>query len=59
MKLEDFIDALYKAGWQATTDAQHEKIEKMWRNLFPVVAELEDDLHDLKESFYITDKVNE
>jgi len=49
MKLEDFIDALNEAGWQATTDAQHEKIEKLWRKLFPLAAELEDDIQILVE----------
>ena len=46
MKLEDFIDDLYKAGWQAVGDAQHANIEKLWRELFPCVAQLSDELQE-------------
>lgn len=46
MRFNDFTDALYAAGWEAPNDAQHRQIKELWRNLFPVVAELEDELHD-------------
>lgn len=48
MKLDDFITKMYDSGWLATHDAQHSKIEALWRELFPVVAELEDELEQLK-----------
>ena len=46
MKLEDFIEELYKAGWQSVADAQHTKIERLWRDMFPCVAKLSDELLD-------------
>lgn len=33
MKLEDFVDALYGAGWVASNDAQHNHIRKVWKQL--------------------------
>ena len=44
MRKEEFIKELYAAGWVANCDAQHSEIEKLWRKLFPVVADLEDEL---------------
>ncbi len=41
MKKRQFIDAVGCAGWEATHDAQHEGIEALWRQLFPVQAEVE------------------
>lgn len=49
MKFNDFVDALYAAGWKSPNDAQHTYIEEFWRKLFPVVAELEDELHDIEQ----------
>jgi hypothetical protein len=46
MRKQDFIDALQKAGWVSINDAQWTEIEKLWRELWPVIAELEDDLED-------------
>ena len=44
MKLQDFIDELVKAGWEATGDAQHKNIKYLHQQLFPVIAQLEEDL---------------
>ena len=48
MKFSDFVDALYSAGWRAPCDAQHTEIKKLWRNLFPSVAEIEDELEEAR-----------
>ncbi len=48
MKKQDFIEALKQAGWRAVHDAQHEQIAMLHRELFPVVAELEDELKVIK-----------
>ena len=42
MKFDDFIKALQDAGWKNTGDAQYSEIKKLWRKMFPVIAELED-----------------
>lgn len=47
MRFQEFIDELYKAGWKSPCDAQHHNIEKLWRKLFPVIAQLEDELDKL------------
>ena len=44
----DFIHALHEAGWQAIHDAQYEGISRVWRDLFPVVAKLQDEIDCLK-----------
>ena len=49
MKKQDFIDALYEAGWDSTADAQHSEIEKLWASIFPCVAALEVEVQDLQE----------
>jgi len=46
MKKQDFIDRLYKSGWDSLADGQHTRIEAFWKELFPVVAELEGELED-------------
>jgi hypothetical protein len=46
MRFDDFLKALESAGWSATRDAQHEKIKELWRNLWPVLAELEQELYE-------------
>jgi hypothetical protein len=46
MRKQQFIDALYNAGWDAPHDAQHSKIEELHRKLFPVIADLEEELED-------------
>lgn len=33
ISLDDFVDALHKAGWRSVYDAQHTEIEKLWRKL--------------------------
>ena len=47
MRFKDFIIALDDAGWQGVADAQHSKIEALHRKMFPVIAELENELSDL------------
>lgn len=47
MKQQDFIDAIYLAGWRDNSDAQHKGIKALHRKLFPVVAALEDELDDI------------
>lgn len=47
MKLKDFIEALTEAGWEATSDAQHEGIKSLHEQIFPVVSGLEEDVQDL------------
>jgi hypothetical protein len=46
MKKQDFIDRLYAAGWDSFADGQHSRIEEFWKDLFPVVAELEGELEE-------------
>lgn len=50
MRKQQFIDAVYDAGWRANHDAQHEHIEKLWAKLFPTVAYLESQIPDLIET---------
>ena len=47
MKLNDFKEELEKAGWSATSDAQHWGIEDMHKKLFPIIAELEKENFEL------------
>ena len=49
MRSKDFIDALYKAGWDSTADGQHSGAIKLWAELFPSVAHAENELWDLNE----------
>ena len=46
MRRQEFIDALYEAGWRAPLDAQHTEIKKLFARLFPTVAALEDEIDD-------------
>ncbi len=50
MRFHDFIDALYECGWKAPNDAQHENIKELWRKLFPIIAELEEEVADLEHT---------
>lgn len=42
MKQQDFINALYDAGWDNIGDAQHTKIKALHIQIFPIIAELEE-----------------
>ena len=42
MRYSDFEDALKKAGWQATLDAQHAGLRQLWEKAFPLHAKIED-----------------
>lgn len=46
MRLREFIDSLYDAGWTATSDAQWTRIAELHKKLFPVIAQLESELED-------------
>jgi len=48
MRLQEFIDSLVDAGWNATSDAQWTKITELHKKLFPVIAQLEAELEDAK-----------
>ena len=48
MKLEDFIEALYKSGWDSPDDAKHTKITELHKKLFPVISALEYEIEDLR-----------
>ena len=52
MKLQDFIDELYKTGWEASHDAQWTKIKELHKRLFPIIAELEQAQRPLVEDAY-------
>ena len=47
MRLNDFVNELHEAGWDATSDAQHHGIEDLHKKLFPVIAELEKENFEL------------
>ena len=49
MKLQDFILKLDEAGWVGSSDAQHDGIANLHRELFPVVASLEAEVIELQE----------
>lgn len=33
MTFQEFVEALYKAGWRDPLDAQHTEIKKLWEEL--------------------------
>jgi hypothetical protein len=51
MRKDEFINALYSCGWNSDNDAQHKKVTELHREIFPVVASLEDDLACANEDF--------
>ena len=50
MRKQQFIDAIYAAGWRPSLDAHHSEIAKVWATCFPTVAELEEEISDLIET---------
>ena len=46
MRLKDFIAAMYDAGWRDNCDAQHSGIKALHKQLFPVIAEIEEEMED-------------
>lgn len=42
MKQQDFINALYDAGWYNLGDEQHINIKYLHKQIFPIIAELEE-----------------
>ena len=49
MRKQDFITELQEAGWEGVHDAQHDRIGILWKRMFPLVAELEDEIEDLEK----------
>jgi hypothetical protein len=47
MRFKTFVGELEAAGWRNTLDAQYTNIKCMWRTMYPVVAELEDENEEL------------
>lgn len=52
MRLQEFIDSLVDAGWNATSDAQWTKITALHKKLFPVIAQLEAELEDANNEIF-------
>ena len=50
MRFQEFIDALYDAGWVSKHDAQYSEIKKLHKKLFPAVSELELELKEIEDS---------
>ncbi len=46
MRLQEFIDSLFAAGWTSSSDAQWTRIAALHKKLFPVIAQLESELED-------------
>jgi cell shape-determining protein MreC len=46
MRFDKFVDSLLEAGWLSSNDAQHTQIRKLWKKMYPTVAELEDELEE-------------
>ncbi len=47
MKFDDFLEALDRAGWEGIHDAQHRHIKLLWAKMYPVIAELEQEVFEL------------
>lgn len=58
MKKQEFIDALYEAGWSSPCDAQHENIGKLWRKMHPELAKMEDEMADAIEQAHMAGQHN-
>ena len=52
MKRQDFIDALYSAGWRANNDAQWSGAERLHAKIFPSVAAMEDEIIDAAQDAF-------
>lgn len=48
MRLKDFISAMYDAGWRDSCDAHHSGIKALHKQLFPVIAEMEEEMEDAR-----------
>jgi hypothetical protein len=53
MKRQEFIDALYEAGWEASHDAQWSGAGKLWRKIYPSVAAIQDEMSDAIEAAHM------
>ena len=46
MRFDDFVRALVESGWRDTNDAQHTNIKKLWEKMYPVLAQVEQELFE-------------
>ena len=46
MRFDDFVRALVESGWRDTNDAQHTNIKKLWEQMYPVLALVEQELFE-------------
>lgn len=58
MKRQEFVEAVYDAGWRATADAHHKGINALWEKLFPTAAAIELE-HDDYRAMGINDCLRE
>lgn len=57
MRLDDFINDLYLAGWKPDNDAQWHGVAAFHKKLFPVIAELEETIKDLENELFETQEL--
>lgn len=50
MRKQEFINALYDAGWDAPNDAQWDGVTALWEKIFPTAAKIEAEIPELIES---------
>ena len=51
----EFVDALYRAGWDSPCDAQWDKITKLYKEWFPkdaLIEELNEEIFNLELEKY-------
>jgi len=46
MRFNYFVEALIESGWRPTLDAQHTEIKTLWKKMFPVLAQVEEELFE-------------
>jgi hypothetical protein len=47
MRFKTFLACLDDIGWEGVYDAQHTEIKKLWATMYPVIAELEEEIEEL------------
>ena len=58
MKRQDFIDALYSAGWRANNDAQWSGAASLHAKIFPSVAAMEDEIIEVAKNAFQAGQVD-
>lgn len=53
MGKQEFIDAVYAAGWRDRADAQHEGISRLWEKIYLRIEKAEEDLNEINDRFQI------